>query len=579
MARILSIVFLILLFLFLPIVRADEYDDITKQLGDLKKSLNLSQSATQTNEKNLNALNSQLAGIKNRVALLEQELVKKEKEVKDGEKELAKQKDVLEARTVSYYKNLGKNPFGLVNLIVTDDFSKSFRNFFYYRSLIDDDRKQIIKIVYYINALEDKKSLIESETAKLTTIKDEVNKQSVFLAGEITKSKQYEDTLASQIAQLSARQQQLLAQKLADLHIPQSAYAGLGSGCSSDLANGKDPGFSPRIGFFTYGVPNRVGLNQYGAKGRAESGQNAQQILQAYYSADYSTGHDQGTSIHVSGTNDYGQSFDDSWSIEDYLKHLYEIPANWPSEALKAQAIAARSYALAYTNNGQNPICPSQSCQVVKREENSDAWNQAVSDTAGIVLTSGGQPIKAWFSSTHGGYVHSSGDIGWSDTGYTKNASDANGSVNNFSDLQNNAYDKASPWFYCDWGARSDYSGTAWLKSDEVADIANVIDLSRRDSNTNKHLYQVDKPNPEGTDTWDHERVKQELRSRGGSPLNSANDVNVSWDTGSGKTTSISISGDGGSLSFSASEFKSFFNLRAPANIQIVGPLYNVEKR
>ena len=35
----------------------------------------------------------------------------------------------------------------------------------------------------------------------------------------------------------------------------------------------------------------------------------------------------------------------------------------------------------------------------------------------------------------------------------------------------------------------------------------------------------------------------------------------------------------GGSNTFSGAEFKDFFNLRAPANIQIVGPLYKVEKK
>ena len=67
------------------------------------------------------------------------------------------------------------------------------------------------------------------------------------------------------------------------------------------------------------------------------------------------------------GENEYGQTFDDNWNIEEYLKHLYEMPSGWPSEALKSQAIAARSYALSYTNNGSGSICPSQQCQVVKR--------------------------------------------------------------------------------------------------------------------------------------------------------------------------------------------------------------------
>jgi hypothetical protein len=99
------------------------------------------------------------------------------------------------------------------------------------------------------------------------------------------------------------------------------------------------------------------------------------------------------------------------------------------------------------------------------------------------------------------------------------------------------------------------------------------------DSSTSENIYQVDKPNPAGKQTWDFSRVRQELKNRGASPFNAIFDISVSADIGSGKTTSVTFSGDAGSQSFDGKEFKDFFNLRAPANIQIVGPLYNVEKR
>ena len=105
--------------------------------------------------------------------------------------------------------------------------------------------------------------------------------------------------------------------------------------------------------------------------------------------------------------------------------------------------------------------------------------------------------------------------------------------------------------------------------------------LAQKDSSTVNHLYQTDKntnPNPAGTDTWDAGRVRQELQSRGVTPYNSIDNVSVSVDFGSGKITTVNVSGDGGSNSFSGSDFKNYFNLRAPANIQIVGPLYNVER-
>ena len=97
--------------------------------------------------------------------------------------------------------------------------------------------------------------------------------------------------------------------------------------------------------------------------------------------------------------------------------------------ALKAQAIAVRSYVLAATNNGASSICATDQCQVFQPNPKGGNWEQAVNDTAGQVMVQGGQPIKAWFSSTHGGYIHSSGDIGWADTAWTKNAQDTSGSV------------------------------------------------------------------------------------------------------------------------------------------------------
>lgn len=583
MKRFFAVFFTLFLFslsLFIIVGRSssDELSDLTKQINDLTTALNMSINATKPLESQLNSMKSQILNIKNRVAVIENDIDAKKKIIDEGYINLAKQEVILN-RTIRdfYIKSYYNSPFLI--FLSAPSASQITQVLAYQKAAEDQDKAIITNISLSIQDLETKKKNLEIEQTHLVAIKADLDIQSGKLDKIVSGAKAYQGVLSGQIAQLSAKQQEILNQRLASLNIPLSAYAGLGGGCSSDLTNGKDPGFGGGFGLFTYGVPNRIGLNQYGAKGRAEAGQNAQTILNNYYNADYTTGYNASINIHVVGTNEYGQSFDNNWNIEDYLKHVYEVPTNWPSESLKAQAIAARSYALSFTNNGANSICPSQSCQVVKQEENSDSWKQAVSDTSGIVLTNGGQPIKAWFSSTHGGYVFSSGDIGWSSTSYTKRAVDATSSVNSFSDLQNNAYDRGSPWFYCDWGSRSSYGGTAWLTSSEMADIINVLLLVQKDSGTKEHLYQVDKSNPAGTDTWGMDRVKQELQSRGTTPFNNISNISVGVDFGSGQTNSVNISGDAGSISFGGSDFKTYFNLRAPANIQIVGPLYNVERK
>lgn len=554
--------FLILFFLFVGFVFKvsanidEELNQITNQINKLKEDL-------KNKEKSYQELNIRLIQIKNQLAQVEKAIGEKEKEIKKSEEVLVYQKNLLNERAKNYYKNINKSSLNLVNVFLSTNLPQSLRDFFYQKTLVDEDRKTIIKIVLYIKNLEEKKRQLEQEKTQLSYLNIEIDKQSKILNEDISQTRQ-------KIAQLSARQQQLIAQKLASLNIPRSA-ASLGR-CDSDLTNGRDPGFSPKFAFFTYGVPNRVGMNQWGAYGRAKAGQSAEEILRAYYdNFELKKDYDRGININVDG---YG-----SYNIEEYVKRIYEVPSDWPLEALKAQAVAARSYALAYTNNGQRSICATEQCQVFKPEAKGGAWEQAVNETAGWVMVQGGQPIKAWYSSTHGGYVFSSAEIGWSSTSWTKHAIDTTATVGNFSDLQNNAYDKESPWFYCDWGSRIEYNKTAWLKPEEVADIVNVLLLAKTDSSVGEHLYQTDKPNPAGTDTWTGEKVKSELRARGKTPFNTITNVSVSADFSSGKTTLISFSGDAGLVSFDGKEFKDWFNLRAPANIQIVGPLYNVEKR
>lgn len=552
--RRLFFVFLVVVAFLLPlfIIRADELDDITKQLATLNEDLKNKQADYQK-------LSSQLDSIKARVAFLEQEIVKKEKEVKLGEQTLEYQKKLLNERAKSYYKNINKNADSFLTLLVASDLSTSLQNFFYQKTVVDQDRDTIIKIVLYIKNLEDKKASLAREKTGLAALKEEIDRQSQILAGQITTTK-------SKIVELTARQQEILASRLAALNIPRSAATSL-SGCVDD--RDKDPGFSPRLAFFTYGVPNRVGLNQYGAKGRAEAGQDYETILKAYYNYDGLQDADTNIRIRVDGHSDY--------ALEDYVKRIYEMPADWSMEALKAQAVAARSYALAYTNNGAGSICDSQNCQVFYDNEKGGGWNAAVDATRGKIMVQGGSPIKAWFSSTHGGYVFSSGEIGWSGTSWTKHATDTTtGSAGNFGDLQSNAYDRSSPWFYCDWGSRLNYNKTAWLTQGEVADIANTLLLVKNDPNTTEHLYQTDKPNPAGTDTWDDNRVRQELQNRGITPFTSVSSILIGADFGGGRTTTVTVSGNK-SESFNGDEFKSRFNLRAPANIQIVGPLYNAE--
>ena len=539
-------------------VYGDELDDINKQLNDLNTAYNQSKAATAP-------LESQLNSIKQRVAFIETDLANKKREINNGYKNLEKKKEIFDKTVFRHYIESYNDNW--LSYLVGSQATGIIQNLAYQKAKADQDKVIITNIALSITDLEEKKRNLESEEIKLAATKTTLDKI-------VTEAKTYQANLTGKIAALSAKQQEILGQRLAGLNIPRSA--GVGATACIDDRN-ISPGFSSAFAFFTYGVPNRVGLSQYGAYGRAKANQDYSAILHAYYNFDELKDIDVNTQIRVDNHGTY--------SLEDYMKRIYEVPNSWGDnggmEALKAQAIAARSYAMAYTNNGAGSICDSQNCQVFKDGEKGGNWNAAVEVTRGKVMVQGGQSIKAWFSSTHGGYIFSSNEIGWSSTSWTKHAVDtSSGSVGNFGELQSNAYDKDSPWFYCDWGARAGYNKTAWLKSSEIADIANVILLARADSSTKDHFYQTDKSHPYGGEVWNEDRVKSELNSRNIIPFSSASDVSISEvDFSAGRTNRVTVSTEGKSESFSGSEFKDWFNLRAPANIQIVGPLYNVERK
>lgn len=545
-----------------------DLDVIQSCINKYSGTKDLISKANTTNKLELKGLQEKIVKLQQQIKALLTQLEIKQTELNKSNADFDRKYLELAAAIKSLYIK-HYYPVGLTVMLGSDNALEAFRLVSMYNFLSKRNRNTIINLVLEIENLQKEKSQLSQIAAQTNSLKKQIDTKAEFLKNEVDKANTYEQQLQSQIATLTQRQQSILAQRLAGLNISRSA-ASIGR-CDSDLTNGRDPGFSPKFGAFTYGVPNRVGLNQWGAYGRAKAGQGYDQILRAYYNFDDYQNFDSGIRINVEGFGGY--------SLDDYVKRIYEVPGDWPSEVLKAQAIAARSYALAYTNNGASAICATESCQVFKSDPKGGAWEQAVNDTAGKAMIQGGKAIKAWFSSTHGGYVFSSAEIGWSQTSWTKHATDTTGGVSNFSDLNNNSYDKESPWFYCDWGSRSAYNKTAWLKPDELADIVNTIILAQNDSSTRDHLYQTDNP-PSGTDTWSSDKVKQEMKSRNiSSVFNSITEINVSVSWDGGRTTSVNVSGDGGSKSFDGAEFKNFFNIRAPANIQIVGPLFNIEKR
>jgi stage II sporulation protein D len=93
--------------------------------------------------------------------------------------------------------------------------------------------------------------------------------------------------------------------------------------------------------------------------------------------------------------------------LEDYVRGVVsaESPSGWPTEALKAQAVAARTYAITSRAGGgvfdQYADTRSQVYRGVAAETSST--DAVVQGTTGQVVTYGGQPATTYFFSTSGG--------------------------------------------------------------------------------------------------------------------------------------------------------------------------------
>lgn len=103
--------------------------------------------------------------------------------------------------------------------------------------------------------------------------------------------------------------------------------------------------------------------------------------------------------------------------LEEYLYGVVpsEMPQSYELEALKAQAVAARTYAMtklgAHTTSGYQ-LCDTTACQVYLGYKNEAArTTTAINETSGVVACYNGTPIEAVYSASTGGYTENSENV------------------------------------------------------------------------------------------------------------------------------------------------------------------------
>ncbi|MBD3250849.1 MAG: SpoIID/LytB domain-containing protein [Candidatus Pacebacteria bacterium] len=538
----------------------DPVDDLQTEINELNKLLQMSEQATENLEASVADINSRIKSAQAGINSAQTQAKELSADIDQREEDLAVQYKIFQERIAQQYKRSRTfSPFMLI--FSTASASELTKDLMYNSNLQAQDNHLIRSISGEISQLQQDKQNLEATQDRLASLQKQLNEQKESFQKDIEGAREYQETLETKIAELSAKQQAII-----------NARSGTYTTSVGEVPLADD--FNASIGFkpqapsnsfavFSFGgYTHRNGMSQYGAKARADAGQSVEDILKAYYpGSQLKKDYPVMGSITVDGVG--AISFEDH-----YLQGIYEMPASWHLNALKAQAIAARTYAVRYTNNGQKSICATESCQVFKNSKKGGDWEKAVNETKGWVLVDGaGSPVSTQYASTHGGYSNTSG---WDlDGGYDS------------SSWTTRAWEKKadSPWFYKSW-YRSGYSSSAascgrshpWLSQTEFADIINAW-LVRRDprgADTNRiqpvtiNECQI---GGQGGNPYSMDELRDWANKSGGAVTNISG-VTVSHNS-NGQTTSVSLNTNRGTINIPGSEFKQIFNLRAPGYLRI----------
>jgi peptidoglycan hydrolase-like amidase len=536
----------------------DNLDTVNGKLAKCQESWNMMEAAKKPHVDELHKMEADIAAFQNRIKIIEADIVKKTKAISEGEAELSEFLVLAQRRVRQFYiRHVIANPLAV--FFSSENVGLALRTLAYQGAVQNEDKKVITTTALSVKDLEDRKTALEREKTSLAYIKEETDKRAASVRKLVSEAESYQSQLSGLIASLTAQQQSILNAKTGTF---QTSVGDVPLADDSASRPDYNPGFSPAFAAFSFGAPHFKGMSQYGAFGRAKSGQGYEQILKAYYGGgieirDYNPD----APINVEG---YG-----TYSLEEYAKRIYEMPGSWGDEggmeALKAQAIAARSYALARGGS----ICATESCQVFKPNPKGGKWDEAVNQTRGKVIYANGSPFSSWYASTSGGYQESYSANGYSTPGFWDTPSGRSG-------WTSQAYEKTagSPWFYKGWyrDRSGDNCGRShpWLTSEEMADILNAWVV----------LYQgggdSGRVTPQGSCWGGNPYNTGDLRSIGG--FTSVSGVSVTYSEG-GTTANVTFQTNKGSTTINGNDFYKAFNLRAPGRIALKSGLFNIEKK
>ena len=168
--------------------------------------------------------------------------------------------------------------------------------------------------------------------------------------------------------------------------------------------------------------------------------------------------------------------------LEDYVKGVLpsEMSPSWDLEALKAQAVCARTYAVMTTKHASDgfDLCATTHCQAYSGVSGAeDSTDRAVDETAGECLYYGGELAEAYYHSSDGGATEDAENVWGTDVPYLLGKEDpyeAQTSIPSYS-----------------WTVTYTWEELTWVLQNSGYDIGDVVDAYVSEYTDLGNVYSV----------------------------------------------------------------------------------------
>ncbi len=578
--------------------KKEEKEKTASQLEQVKEEIQRIQNSSYSLTQQIQLIEQELQRVEDEMEQVKEDIAQREKDISEKEDDLEEKQNYIWDITERLYKS---SRYSFFEILFRQGNDEGFiQTLIFNRFVIDSQVSYMKTIAEEVRVfqeekdeLEKQREVFEKDQEEFGESKDLLAQERVRIQGELREQEETRGTLTRRIGglnrEISQLQNVLLVMRSGGTVVrAQDLVAGGPSGS----IDGGPPG---SFGVFSFGAyTHRNGMSQWGARARADDGQSYREILNFYYSdLSLDENYQEPEEITVRGTGlscecqkrdedgncvSYEKVYNETVSFQTYMNRIYEIPPSWNTEVVKAQAVAARTFAI-HQHKAKGFIEPSQRDQVYKDCDNASSWVKAVQETKGEVLLNGSNIGYTQYAAVHGGWVDGPGSSKYD---VKEDRGDWNANIPM-------AWDNISgvSWFYRNWytyrGNTCSTHPNPWLTNEEMADLVNAYlywsHLSAIKVAGDARLLSVDyvpciisstHKDAGNANPYSMAELKEKVRSVGKEPVSRITDVSVS--NANGWTQSITFLTDVGAINIDRSrveQFREAYNMRAPAYFAI----------